>query len=136
MIAVLLDRGVIDRAGKFVEGSDPAVEFQSGRGRFVVARKADGAAKDIWLTQDDIENVVTAKAAIFAATKIMLDRLNLDFSQISRVFLAGGFGSYIDRRNAIKIGLLPDLPLSRIQYVGNTSIWGAKLAAFSSEALQ
>lgn len=136
LIAVLLDRRVIDRAGKFVEGSSPAVEFQKGRGRFVVARKADGAAEDILLTQDDIENVVTAKAAIFAATKIMLDRLNLDFSKISRVFLAGGFGSYIDRRNAIKIGLLPDLPLSRIQYVGNTSIWGAKLAAFLSEAFQ
>ena len=136
LIAVLLDLGVIDRAGKFVEGSDSAVEFQHERGRFCIARKAEGAAKDIFLTQDDLENVITAKAAIFAATKIMLDRVNLEFSQLSHVFLAGGFGSYIDRRNAIKIGLLPDLPLSRIQYVGNTSIWGAKLAAFSSEAFR
>jgi uncharacterized 2Fe-2S/4Fe-4S cluster protein (DUF4445 family) len=136
LIAVLLDLGIIDRGGQFVEGCDPAVEFQHGRGQFFIARKAEGAAKDVFLTQDDIENVITAKAAIFAATKIMLDRLNLDFSQISHLFLAGGFGSYIDRRNAIKIGLLPDLPLSRIQYVGNTSIWGAKLAALSSEAFQ
>ena len=136
LVAVLLELGVIDRAGQFVEGSDPAIEFKFGRGRFFVARKADGAAKDVFITQDDIENVITAKAAIFAATKIMLDRLNLEFSQLSHVFLAGGFGSYIDRRNAIKIGLLPDLPLSRIQYVGNTSIWGAKLAAFSSEAFR
>jgi uncharacterized 2Fe-2S/4Fe-4S cluster protein (DUF4445 family) len=136
LIAVLLDRGVIDRAGRFVEGRDPAVEFRQGRGRFVIARKAEGAVKDVFLTQDDIENVITAKAAIFAATKIMLDRLNLDFSGISELFLAGGFGSYIDRRNAIKIGLLPDLPLSRIKYVGNTSIWGAKLAALSSEAFE
>lgn len=134
LIAVLLDLGVIDRAGKFVEGSNTAVEFKHGRGRFCIARKVDGAAKDVFLTQDDIENVITAKAAIFAATKIMLDRLNLEFPQLSHVFLAGGFGSYIDRRNAIKIGLLPDLPLSRIKYVGNTSIWGAKLAAFSTEA--
>jgi uncharacterized 2Fe-2S/4Fe-4S cluster protein (DUF4445 family) len=133
---VLLDLGVIDRAGQFVEGSDPAVEFKHGRGRFCIARKVEGAAKDVFLTQDDVENVITAKAAIFAATKIMLDRLNLDFSQISHLFLAGGFGSYIDRRNAIKIGLLPDLPLSRIQYVGNTSIWGAKLAALSCEAFE
>jgi uncharacterized 2Fe-2S/4Fe-4S cluster protein (DUF4445 family) len=134
LIAVLLDLGLIDRAGKFVDDSDPALEFKDERGRFFVARKADGAAKDVFLTQEDLENVITAKAAIFAATKIMLDRLNLELSDISHVFLAGGFGSYIDRRNAIKIGLLPDLSLSRIQYVGNTSIWGAKLAAFSTEA--
>lgn len=134
LIAVLLDRGVIDRAGRFVEGSDDALQFKHGRGRYVIARRADGAAKDIFLTQDDVENVITAKAAIFAATKIMLDRLNLEFSDLCHVFLGGGFGSYIDRRNAIKIGLLPDLPLSRIQYVGNTSIWGAKLGALSSEA--
>lgn len=134
LMAVLLDLGVIDRAGRFVEDSDPEVEFKDGCGRFFIARKADGAAKDVFLTQEDVENVITAKAAVFAATKIMLDRLNLELSDISHVFLAGGFGSYIDRRNAIKIGLLPDLPLSRIQYVGNTSIWGAKLAAFSTEA--
>lgn len=134
LIAVLLDQGVIDRAGQFVEGAHPSVEFADGRGRFVVARKADGAVRDIWLTQDDLDNVITAKAAVFAATKIMLDRLNLEISQVTHVFLAGGFGSYLDRRHAIRIGLLPDLPLSRIQYVGNTSLWGAKLAALSSEA--
>ena len=76
-----------------------------------------------------------AKAAIFAAAKILLDRLQLKFSDIKTLFLAGGFGSYINRENAVKIGLLPDLPISSIQYVGNTSIWGAKLAAFSEEAL-
>jgi len=136
LLAVLLDLGVIDRAGQLVEHSDPDVEFQHGRGQFFIARRADGATRDVFLAQDDIDNVITAKAAVFAAAKIMLDRLNLEFSQLSHVFLAGGFGSYIDRRNAIKIGLLPDLPLSRIQYVGNTSLWGAKLAAFSTEAFR
>lgn len=136
LIAVLLNLGVIDRAGQLVENSHPSVEFKHGRGRFFIARKAAGAAKDVFLAQNDLENVITAKAAIFAATKIMLDRLNLAVSEISHLFLAGGFGSYIDRRNAIRIGLLPDLPLSRIQYVGNTSLWGAKLAAFSTEAFR
>jgi uncharacterized 2Fe-2S/4Fe-4S cluster protein (DUF4445 family) len=54
--------------------------------------------------------------------------------EIKKLFIAGGFGSYINRENAIKIGLLPDLPVSRIEYVGNTSILGAKLAALSEEA--
>jgi uncharacterized 2Fe-2S/4Fe-4S cluster protein (DUF4445 family) len=134
LVATLLDLGVLDRAGRFVEGSHPDLRFTHAGARFYVARKAEGAAKDVYLTQEDLENIITAKAAVFAAMKIMLDRLNLGFPELSHVFLAGGFGSYIDRRNAIKIGLLPDLPLSRVQYVGNTSLWGAKLAALSTEA--
>jgi len=130
LLAALLDRGIIDRSGRFVEGSDPRVRFVDGRGVFHVA------GEDLLVTQDDLESVITAKAAIFAAIKILLDRLELDFADISKIFLAGGFGSYINRHNAIRIGLLPDLPVSCIQYVGNTSIWGAKLAAFSKKALE
>jgi len=136
LVAVLLDKGIIDRAGQFVAGSDPAVRFHEGRGSFMLVRKVQGAARDLFLTQDDLDNVITAKAAVFAAAKILLERLNLGFSDVTRLFLAGGFGNFIDRQNAIKIGLLPDLPLSRIQYAGNTSLWGAKLAAFSTEAFR
>ena len=135
LLAVLLDKGIIDRAGQFVEKSDPRVSFHGGRGRFLIATKAQReGSRGIYVTQDDIDNIITAKAAIFAATKILLDRLELDYSDLHTLFIAGGFGSYIDRKNAIMIGLLPDMPVSRIQYVGNTSIWGAKLAAFSEEA--
>ena len=135
LIAVLLDKGLVDRAGKFIEGSDPSLKFENGDWKFIIAEKGtQPEGNDIYITQDDIDNVITAKAAVFAATKIILDRLNLKFSDISRIFLAGGFGNFIDRRNAIKIGLLPDIPVSSIQYVGNTSIWGAKLAALSQEA--
>jgi len=127
LIAALLDEGIIDRAGKFVEGSSPYLNLEDGRAKFIIA-------ENLYVTQDDIDEVITAKAAVFAATKIMLDRLNLQFSDISKLYIAGGFGSYINRANAIKIGLLPDMPVSNIQYVGNTSIWGAKLAALSHEA--
>jgi len=135
LIAVLLERGIIDRSGKLVDGSDLRVRSKSGQGKFVLAGKSRSLnGREIALFQDDIDNVVTAKAAIFAAAKIMLERLNLTFSDIDKLFVAGGFGNYIDVRNAIAIGLFPDLPVSDIVYAGNTSIWGAKLAAFSSEA--
>ena len=135
LVAVLLESNMIDRAGTFVKGSDPRITFEQDRGRFtLVATVPADTQRAVYLTQDDISNVITAKAAVFAAAKIMLDRLNLKPTDIKKLFLAGGFGSYIDRRNAIKIGLLPDLPVSSIQYVGNTSIWGATLAALSSEA--
>ena len=129
LIAVLLENGIIDRSGRLIDGSHAGVKMKDGRGTFQIAT-------GLRLTQDDIDNVITAKAAVFAATKIMLDRLNLRFSDLSVVFLAGGFGSYIDRENAVKIGLLPDLPLSKIKYVGNTSIWGATLAALSHDAFE
>jgi len=136
LLAVLLDKGIIDRAGQFVPESDPGLEFADERGRFTLASKADGALRDIRITQDDIDNIITAKAAVFAATKILLERVNLTFGDITHLYLAGGFGNYINRQNAVKIGLLPDLAVSRIRYVGNTSIWGAKLAALSVEAQQ
>ncbi len=127
LIAVLLDEGIIDRTGKFIEGSSPKLRFENSIGRLEITN-------DVYITQDDITGVIIAKAAIFAAAKIMLDRLNLTFADIEMVYIAGGFGSYIDRQNAIKIGLLPALPIERIQYAGNTSIWGAKLAALSNDA--
>jgi uncharacterized 2Fe-2S/4Fe-4S cluster protein (DUF4445 family) len=135
LLAVLVKAGIIDRAGAFVEGSHASVRFEKGRGRFVIAEKKAGTGeRDVYVTQDDIDNAITAKAAVFAAAKILMDRLSLDAGRLKKIFLAGGFGSYVDRRNAIRIGLLPDVPVSSIQYVGNTSIWGATMAALSSDA--
>ena len=137
LIATLLDAGVISRAGELIPDSHPGLAMVDGRGKLVLVPKEQNQnGKEIFVTQDDIDNVITAKAAIFAATKIILDRLDLTIADVDQLFLAGGFGSYINRSNAIKIGLLPDLPLAKIRYVGNTSIWGAKLAAFSDEAYQ
>jgi len=135
LVAVLLEKGVIDRAGKFIEGSSPALKFERGLGRFVLAEAPRASkGKAVYITQDEIDNVITAKAAIFAATNIILDSLKLKLSDVKTLFIAGGFGSYINRENAVRIGLLPDLPIECMKYVGNTSIWGAKLAAFSHEA--
>ena len=135
LIAVLLERGIINRAGKLADGCDPAVRLADGRGEFVLVGKGESlSGREIRISQDDIESVITAKAAIFAAARIMVERLDLSFSDIDRLFVAGGFGSYIDVENAIAIGLFPDLPPSKIVYAGNTSIWGGKLAALSGEA--
>jgi len=134
-IAALLEQDIIDRSGQFIEGASPRIRTVKGMLRFVIAEADETPnGKEIYIKQDEIDSIITAKAAVFAAAKIILDRLKLKFSDVKQLFLAGGFGSYINRENAIRIGLLPDLPLENIQYVGNTSIWGAKLAAFSHEA--
>jgi len=137
LVASLLEKGMIDRAAQFVRDSDPSLRFDHGRGRFVLADAGSmSKGRPLYISQEDLDNVVTAKAAIFAASKIMLDRLGLGFCDVKKLFLAGSFGSHIDIENAIAIGLLPDLPVTSIQYVGNTSIWGAKLAALSTEAYE
>ena len=137
LIALLLDKGIISRNGAFVKGSDPRVRFDDGQGKYTIAggkRSAKGRA--LFISEEDVSNVITAKASIFAAGKIMLDRLGLAIGDVKKLFLAGSFGSRINIENAIAIGLLPDLPVENISYVGNTSIWGAKLAALSAEAYE
>jgi uncharacterized 2Fe-2S/4Fe-4S cluster protein (DUF4445 family) len=67
--------------------------------------------------------------------KILIRRLEIDFEDIQRFYIAGAFGRYLDVENAIAIGLIPEIPRQRIQFVGNTSIQGAKLVAFYKEAL-
>ncbi|HHF98155.1 MAG TPA: DUF4445 domain-containing protein [Candidatus Aerophobetes bacterium] len=76
-----------------------------------------------------------AKAAIFAGINVLMRILNLDFQDIKRIYLAGGFGNYLDKENAIILGLIPDIERERIQFVGNTSILGAKMALLSKDAL-
>ena len=80
-------------------------------------------------------SIITAKAAIFAAMKILLDRLDLSFTDIEEFCIAGAFGKYLDIENAITIGLIPEMRREVIKFVGNTSLRGAKIVAFYQEAL-
>ncbi|OGF54667.1 MAG: hypothetical protein A2Z21_00450 [Candidatus Fraserbacteria bacterium RBG_16_55_9] len=102
----------------------------------VVPAERSGTRQDIVITQADIENLLRAKAAIYAGALILIKSLNLDFADLDRVFLAGGFGNYLDREKAITIGLIPDLPLEKIRFVGNTSVIGAKMALLSQDAFE
>jgi uncharacterized 2Fe-2S/4Fe-4S cluster protein (DUF4445 family) len=92
--------------------------------------------KKVYITESDIENVITAKAAIFSAMKILLKRLDMDFEDIETFYIAGAFGNYINIENAISIGLLPNIEREKFQFMGNTSIRGAKMVAFYTEAFQ
>ena len=67
--------------------------------------------------------------------KILLHRLDLQFTDIRHFYLAGAFGNYLDIENAITIGLIPNIPRDRVIFAGNTSIKGATIAALSQDAL-
>jgi uncharacterized 2Fe-2S/4Fe-4S cluster protein (DUF4445 family) len=136
LISVLLGKGLITRAGKMVQ-SDPERFFSKDGipGYVLVKEGEDGNSKPVYITETDIGNIINAKASIYAAMKIILLRLELDFSDINRFLIAGAFGNYLNIESAITIGLIPNVPRERIHFVGNTSIRGATIVALHREAL-
>jgi uncharacterized 2Fe-2S/4Fe-4S cluster protein (DUF4445 family) len=135
-IAMLLQKRYINRSGNFILNSSEFITTIKGVQSYILSSKNGNQGKGIFITESDIENVITAKAAIYGAMKILLKRLDLDISDISTFFIAGAFGNYINIENAIAIGLLPDIERKKFAFVGNTSIRGAKMVAFYQEAFQ
>jgi uncharacterized 2Fe-2S/4Fe-4S cluster protein (DUF4445 family) len=134
-LAELLRMGVMDKTGNLhPEAADGRVRPGSDEtAEFVLVRAGENEARrDLVLTQNDIANLLRAKGAIYAAAKTLLKSLGLKFSDVEELLVAGAFGSRLDLRNAVAIGLLPDLPRDRLRFAGNTSLSGAKMAAFSA----
>lgn len=107
-----------------------------GEPAFLLAAAAETShGRAIVLTQRDIRQLQLASGAIRAGIVTLLHHAGIEPHQLKSIFLAGGFGNYIRRRNAQRIGLLPhSLPRERILYRGNTSLMGAELVALSRSA--
>jgi uncharacterized 2Fe-2S/4Fe-4S cluster protein (DUF4445 family) len=95
---------------------------------------ADG--QDIALTKVDINNLLRAKAAIYAGFSVLVKSVGLSFSDVEQVLIGGSFGQYINVEKAIQIGLLPDMSWDRFRYLGNTAARGAYMALLSADARQ
>lgn len=136
-VATLQEAGVIDRSGNFVPGlpTRRLRDSETEGKEFTLVWASDtGIGEDITITQADVKNLLRAKAAIFAGVRTLLGSVDMTTDDISRVLIAGGFGSYLNIHDAVTIGLLPDLPAERYSYVGNSSLKGARLALLSREA--
>jgi uncharacterized 2Fe-2S/4Fe-4S cluster protein (DUF4445 family) len=136
VLATLLSGGVIDRAGKIDLGyPSPRVRVEHDQPQFVLVWGHEvGREDDIVISEADIENLIRSKAAVFAGVQVLLDNVGLSPAQLDRVMVAGAFGNYLDSHNALTIGLLPDVPLERIRFVGNTSVAGARMTLVSRRA--
>ncbi len=122
--------GVIDQKGKIREdtGSKRVRKGESGP-EFVLAWRVESAInKEIVLTEVDLDNLIRAKGAVYAGFATLLGHMGMTFADVDRIFIAGGFGRYIDVERAVTIGMLPDLPVEKFQFLGNTSIMGAYYA--------
>lgn len=135
VIAELFRCGIINGKGKFVREGERVRHDEHGMGSFVLAWQKDtGGAKDVVINEVDIDNFIRAKGAIFSATQTMLQSLGFDASVIERVYVAGGIGSGINMKNAVTIGMFPDIPLEHFHYIGNSSQAGAYAMLLSSQA--
>ena len=137
-IAEMLRSGIIDRSGNFQKGiKTDKLRQRDDEYEFVLINKEDtGIDSEIVITQADIANLIRSKGAIYAAVSLLIESMGLSIDDVHCVYLAGGFGNYLNVRNAITIGMLPDMPASRIKFVGNTSLTGAKMALLSKEAFE
>jgi uncharacterized 2Fe-2S/4Fe-4S cluster protein (DUF4445 family) len=137
LVAELYKAGFVDRSGHLLSGRTSRIRERDGILEYVLvpAPRSD-TGTDIVVAQSDLSNLLSAKAAIYAGTQVLARAIGLDFREVERVYIAGGFGNYLDREKAIAIGLIPDLPLEKIRFVGNTSILGADLGLLSEDAWQ
>jgi uncharacterized 2Fe-2S/4Fe-4S cluster protein (DUF4445 family) len=137
LIAQMLSCGLLDKDGKIKAIKNQRIRQGEYGREFVIALKNDSEASlDIVITDTDIDNLKRAKAAIYSATAALVKHMDLDFSAIKKIFIAGGFGTYLDVENAINIGLLPDLGRMRFVFVGNSSLAGARQILLSYEAMK
>ncbi len=135
LLAELHGYGVIDRMGRFVEDHDPRLTHGDD-GRQYRLVPAENGRQEIAITQADIDNLLRSKAGVFAAIRVLMEATQTKLEDLETVFLAGGFGNFLNVQHAVAIGMLPDVPVERIRFVGNTSIAGAKMALLSREAFQ
>ena len=142
-VAVLLDLGVVDSSGRFVERRklenflpssvlSRLIELD-GQPAFVVAENRDVCPPGVVLTQKDIRQVQLAKAAIRAGIRLLQKRTGIEDADIERILVAGAFGNYIRAESAVRIGLLPGVPLERIHFVGNAASSGARMILLSRQ---
>ena len=121
---------IIDKAGHF-NSSVPTPRLRDGEHglEFVVAWAGETEhGKDIVITPVDIDNLLRAKAAMYAGLDVLSERVGLSLDTIQQVLVGGSFGRYINIETAVQIGLLPDLPWDHFRFLGNTSVRGAYYA--------
>jgi len=122
--------GVIDKSGKV----NLSIETERTRqgdhgGEYVIVWGSETkSGEDIVITNVDIDNLLRAKAAIYAGFTVLTDRIGFPMEMIEQVLVGGSFGKYINVEKAVQIGLLPDMPWESFDFLGNTSIKGSYLA--------
>jgi uncharacterized 2Fe-2S/4Fe-4S cluster protein (DUF4445 family) len=131
-IAVLFEKGVIDRSGRLNMGSPGVKETPQKELCYeVVPATESGSGEAIFLTETDIKSFIYSKAAVYAGIETLLKEIEMDWDAVDRVLIAGSLGTNMDLPAAICLGLFPDIDRRKFQALGNTSLAGARLYLLS-----
>ncbi|MBI5093457.1 MAG: DUF4445 domain-containing protein [Candidatus Hydrogenedentes bacterium] len=138
VIANLFTAGWLDPAGKLdTTRHSPNIEVKGKQARYIIApadRSATG--EPVAISEMDIENIIRAKAAIFSACAVLLKQVGVGIEDLARIYVAGGFGRYLDLEKAITLGLIPDIERHRFQFIGNASLMGSYMVVVSQDYRQ
>lgn len=135
LISELFRCGIINAKGLFVREGSRVRRDAHGMGRFVLAEAEESeTGREVSLNEVDIDNFIRAKGAIFSAIDTLLSSVDMTVDMIDTVYVAGGIGSGINMKNAVNIGMFPDVELEKFRYIGNSSLAGAYAMVMSDEA--
>ena len=137
IISELYRTGIINAKGLFVRDGERVKRDAHGMGRYVLATAQESeTGREVSINEVDIDNFIRAKGAIFSAIDILLQSVDMTVECIDKVYVAGGIGSGINMKNAVNIGMLPDVELDKFHYIGNSSLTGAYAMVMSDQAIE
>ena len=135
IISELFRCGIINARGLFAREGRRVARDAHGMGRYILATAAESeTGREVSINEVDIDNFIRAKGAIYSGIDTLLQSVDMTPECIERVVVAGGIGSGINMKNAINIGMLPDVELEKYHYIGNSSLTGAYAMVMSDEA--
>jgi uncharacterized 2Fe-2S/4Fe-4S cluster protein (DUF4445 family) len=138
ILSELFTHGVIDRNGQFKTCDTSRLSTVDEEPVFIIAFAHETGfehKKDIFITETDIKNILRTKAAVYAACSLLLKTLGYTFNDLANIYIAGGFGNYLDTKKSIMLGLLPDVPLEKFKFIGNGSLAGSYLSLISTDKI-
>ena len=137
LISELFRCSVINAKGLFIREGRRVRRDAHGMGRFVLAEPEESeTGREISINEVDIDNFIRAKGAIFSAIETLLNAVDMSVDAIDHVYVAGGIGSGINMKNAVNIGMFPDVDLEKFTYIGNSSLTGAYAMVMSDAAIE
>ncbi len=136
IISELFRCGIINAKGLFSREGERIQRDAHGMGRYVIATATESeTGREVSINEVDIDNFIRAKGAIFSAIDTLLSSVDMTVDMIDKVYVAGGIGSGINMKNAVNIGMFPDVELEKFQYIGNSSLTGAYAMVVSDPAI-
>ncbi|RUM41796.1 MAG: [Fe-S]-binding protein [Desulfobulbus sp.] len=146
LVAELYLARIVDLRGKFQDeftGQSPEqrafvrehlVDLDGEKAFIVIPLEESGTDAPVLLTQIDLDAMMRSKAAMYAILTTLTGQVGVEFGELERIYVAGAFGRHIDPRQAITLGMLPDLELETYKGIGNSSLHGAEQILFDEEA--